>query len=83
MGEATAIGRGFPRCPLVILSLLPPNEEPVHRLTIPQSDPQEMCEPNLPIIKQVYFLMKSVARSTILIIILFHNFSQNKTMKIY
>ena len=43
VGKATAIGRGFPRRPLVILSLLPPNGEPVHRLTIPQSDPQEMC----------------------------------------
>ena len=43
VGKATAVGRGFPRRPLVILSLLPPNKEPVHRLTILQSDPQEMC----------------------------------------
>lgn len=82
VGEATCIEKGFPRRPLVILSLLPPNGEPVHILTKPQSDQQEMCEPNLPIIKQVYFLMKCVTRSRILVIILFHNFSQ-KTRKIY
>ena len=81
--KATAIGRGFPRRPLVILSLLSPNGEPVHRLTTPQSNPQEICSPNLLIIKKVYFLMKCVTRSTILIIILFHNFKQNITMKIY